>query len=107
MGVVEKSNIFVSIRHDEHRAIKRSGCFHWRGHKDPCHASTSPYIAIYGVMQIVFSQIPDLDKVWWLSTVASIMSFSYSTVGISLGIAQIIGTTRPVEYMYVTFFFLA
>ncbi|GJN12776.1 hypothetical protein PR202_ga31086 [Eleusine coracana subsp. coracana] len=74
------------------RAIKRAGCFHWRGHKDPCHASTSPYIAIYGVMQIVFSQIPDLDKVWWLSTVASIMSFSYSAIGISLGVAQIIGT---------------
>ncbi|KAK3123185.1 hypothetical protein QOZ80_8AG0625710 [Eleusine coracana subsp. coracana] len=72
------------------RAIKRAGCFHWRGHKDPCHASTSPYIAIYGVMQIVFSQIPDLDKVWWLSTVASIMSFSYSAIGISLGVAQII-----------------
>lgn len=67
----------------KNRAIKRAGCFHWRGHKDPCHASTSPYIAIYGVMQIVFSQIPDLDKVWWLSTVASIMSFSYSTIGIS------------------------
>ncbi|XP_062195030.1 amino acid permease 3-like [Phragmites australis] len=72
------------------RAIKRAGCFHERGHKDPCHASTSPYIAIYGLMQIVFSQIPDLDKVWWLSTVAAIMSFSYSTMGISLGVAQIV-----------------
>ncbi|KAF8691907.1 hypothetical protein HU200_040026 [Digitaria exilis] len=48
---------------------------------DPCHASTSPYIAIFGVMQIVFSQIPDLDKVWWLSIVAAIMSFSYSAIG--------------------------
>ncbi|KAL6644199.1 hypothetical protein ACP70R_015807 [Stipagrostis hirtigluma subsp. patula] len=72
------------------RAIKRAGCFHVRGHKDPCHASTSPYIAVFGVMQIVFSQIPDLDKVWWLSTVAAVMSFSYSAIGISLGIAEII-----------------
>jgi len=74
------------------RAIRRAGCFHYRGHEDPCHASTSPYIAIFGVMQIVFSQIPDLDKVWWLSTVAAIMSFSYSTIGICLGVAQIVGT---------------
>jgi hypothetical protein len=74
------------------RAIRRAGCFHYRGHEDPCHASTSPYIAIFGVMQIFFSQIPDLDKVWWLSTVAAIMSFSYSTIGICLGVAQIVGT---------------
>jgi hypothetical protein len=46
---------------------------------------------MFGVMQIVFSQIPNLHKVWWLSTVASIMSFSYSAIGISLGVAQIIG----------------
>nr|CAB3482667.1 unnamed protein product [Digitaria exilis] len=61
-----------------------------QGHEDPCHASTSPYIAIFGVMQIVFSQIPDLDKVWWLSIVAAIMSFSYSAIGVSLGISDII-----------------
>lgn len=73
------------------RAIRRAGCFHYRGHGDPCHASTSPYIAVFGVMQMVFSQIPDLDKVWWLSTVAAIMSFSYSTIGICLGVAQIAG----------------
>ena len=73
------------------RAIRRAGCFHYRGHDDPCHASTSPYIAIFGVMQVVFSQIPDLDKVWWLSIVAAIMSFSYSTIGVSLGVAEIVG----------------
>jgi hypothetical protein len=42
-------------------------------------------------MQVVFSQIPDLDKVWWLSIVAAIMSFSYSTIGVSLGVAEIVG----------------
>ncbi|PVH36456.1 hypothetical protein PAHAL_6G076800 [Panicum hallii] len=72
------------------RAIRRAGCFHYRGHDDPCHASTSPYIAIFGVMQVVFSQIPDLDKVWWLSIVAAIMSLSYSTIGVSLGAAEIV-----------------
>ncbi|KAL6839136.1 hypothetical protein ACP4OV_031027 [Aristida adscensionis] len=77
------------------RAIKRAGCFHARGHADPCHASTSPYIAIFGVMQVVFSQIPNLDKVWWLSTVASVMSFSYSAVGISLGVAQVVANGGP------------
>ncbi|KAL6658960.1 hypothetical protein ACP70R_003000 [Stipagrostis hirtigluma subsp. patula] len=72
------------------RAIRKAGCFHARGHEDPCRASTTPYIAIYGAVQIVFSQIPDLGKVWWLSTVAAVMSLSYSAIGISLGIAQIV-----------------
>jgi hypothetical protein len=31
---------------------------------------------------------------WWLSTLATVMSFTYSTIGISLGVAQIIGTYR-------------
>ncbi|CAD6265803.1 unnamed protein product [Miscanthus lutarioriparius] len=100
-GAIQLSNLFgigigVSIAASvSMQAIRRAGCFHYRGHEDPCHASTSPYIAIFGVMQIFFSQIPDLDKVWWLSTVAAIMSFSYSTIGICLGVAQIVVHRGP------------
>ncbi|KAF8701352.1 hypothetical protein HU200_033682 [Digitaria exilis] len=95
-GGIQLSNLFgigigVSIAASvSMQAIRRAGCFHNRGHEDPCHASSSPYIAIFGVIQIVFSQIPDLDKVWWLSIVAAIMSFSYSTIGISLGVSEIV-----------------
>ncbi|CAO2187776.1 unnamed protein product [Urochloa humidicola] len=95
-GAIQLSNLFgigigVSIAASvSMQAIRRAGCFHYNGHEDPCHASTSPYIAIFGVMQVVFSQIPDLDKVWWLSIVAAIMSFSYSTIGVSLGVAEIV-----------------
>ncbi|PWZ28351.1 Amino acid permease 4 [Zea mays] len=100
-GAIQLSNLFgigigVSIAASvSMQAIRRAGCFHYRGHEDPCHASTSPYIAVFGVMQIVFSQIPDLDKVWWLSTVAAIMSFSYSTIGILLGVVQIVEHGGP------------
>ncbi|TKW09702.1 hypothetical protein SEVIR_6G120100v4 [Setaria viridis] len=99
-GAIQLSNLFgigigVSIAASvSMQAIRRAGCFHYKGHDDPCHASASPYIAIFGVMQIVFSQIPDLDKVWWLSVVAAIMSFSYSTIGISLGVAEIAANGR-------------
>ncbi|CAM0904070.1 unnamed protein product [Alopecurus aequalis] len=71
-------------------AIKRANCFHEEGHKSACNSSISPYIAIYGIMEIAFSQIPGLDSMWWLSTLATVMSFTYSTIGISLGIVQII-----------------
>ncbi|KAI5014501.1 hypothetical protein ZWY2020_055891 [Hordeum vulgare] len=48
----------------------------------------NPYIAIYDIMEI-FSQIPGLDSLWWLSTVATIMSLTYTTIRISLGVVQI------------------
>ena len=73
------------------RAIKRADCFHSKGHRNPCRSSSNPYMILFGAVEIVFSQIPDLDKVWWLSIVAAIMSFSYSTIGVSLGVAEIVG----------------
>uniref|UniRef100_A0A0E0FA94 Amino acid transporter transmembrane domain-containing protein n=1 Tax=Oryza meridionalis TaxID=40149 RepID=A0A0E0FA94_9ORYZ len=72
------------------RAIRRAGCFHHNGHGDPCRSSSNPYMILFGVVQIVFSQIPDFDQIWWLSIVAAVMSFTYSGIGLSLGIVQTI-----------------
>ncbi|XP_057769092.1 amino acid permease 3-like [Salvia miltiorrhiza] len=69
-------------------AIKRSNCFHKSDGKDPCHMSSNPYMIAFGVTQILFSQIPDFDQIWWLSIVAAIMSFTYSSIGLGLGVAQ-------------------
>ncbi|KAI0520353.1 hypothetical protein KFK09_007825 [Dendrobium nobile] len=71
-------------------AIKKSNCLHAnKGKGDKCHMSTNMYMMIFGITEILFSQIPDFDQVWWLSIVAAVMSFTYSTVGLSLGIAQV------------------
>ncbi|KAG6484627.1 hypothetical protein ZIOFF_053148 [Zingiber officinale] len=70
-------------------AIKRSNCFHSSGGEDPCHMSSNMYMIIFGITEIVFSQIPDFDQVWWLSIVAAVMSFTYSTVGLALGVAKL------------------
>lgn len=45
----------------------------------------------FGIIEILFSQIPDFDQVWWLSIVAAIMSFTYSGVGLALGVAKVAG----------------
>jgi uncharacterized membrane protein YqhA len=50
---------------------------------------------IFGVAEIFISQIPDLDKVSWLCALAAATSLTYSAIGISLGIAQVIGTHTP------------
>ncbi|KAL9265710.1 Amino acid permease 3-like protein [Drosera capensis] len=70
-------------------AIKRSNCFHAGHDKDPCEISSIPYMIIFGVTEIIFSQIPDFDQIGWLSVVAAVMSFTYSSVGLGLGIGQV------------------
>lgn len=47
----------------------------------------------FGVAEVLLSQIPDFDQVWWLSIVAAIMSFTYSAVGLGLGVAKVAGTS--------------
>ncbi|KAH7277148.1 hypothetical protein KP509_39G036100 [Ceratopteris richardii] len=69
-------------------AIVRSNCFYRNGHDAKCHTSNNPYMILFGAMQIVLSQIPDFDRLWWLSAVAAIMSFSYSSIGLGLAIGK-------------------
>ncbi|KAJ6996454.1 amino acid permease 4-like isoform X2 [Populus alba x Populus x berolinensis] len=70
-------------------AIKRSNCFHQSGGQNPCHISSNPYMIMFGITEILLSQIPDFDQLWWLSIVAAVMSFTYSTIGLGLGIGKV------------------
>lgn len=45
---------------------------------------------LYGVIQVILSQIPSFHKIWGLSILAAIMSFTYSTTGFGLGLAKVI-----------------
>jgi len=45
----------------------------------------------FGVLEIFVSQIPEFHKTWWLSVIAAIMSFGYSTIGVFLAISQTAG----------------
>lgn len=47
---------------------------------------------LFGLVQIFMSQIPNFHDMAWLSVVAAIMSFAYSTIGLGLGCAKVIGT---------------
>lgn len=46
---------------------------------------------LFGIVQIVLSQVPDFHNIKWLSIVAAFMSFAYSFIGLGLGIATVIG----------------
>ena len=69
----------------------RSNCFHKSGGKDPCHMSSNGHMITFGIIEGFFSQITDFDQVWWLSIVAAIVSFTYSSVGLGLGLGKVAG----------------
>ncbi|XP_074286958.1 amino acid permease 8-like [Silene latifolia] len=70
-------------------AVHKSNCFHGKGHAANCKFTCNPYMIGLGIFEIFLSQIRNLHKLTWLSTVAAIMSFGYATIGISLAIAKI------------------
>ncbi|CAI8605561.1 unnamed protein product [Vicia faba] len=72
-GIIQYVNLFgVAIGYTiaasiSMMAIKRSNCFHNSGGKDPY-----------------------FDQLWWLSSLAAAMSFTYSTIGLGLGVGKVI-----------------
>ncbi|XP_015869034.2 amino acid permease 6 [Ziziphus jujuba] len=70
-------------------AVKRSNCFHKHGHQDHCYISNYPLIIIFACIQIVLSQIPNFHELSWLSILAAIMSFAYSSIGVGLSVAKV------------------
>ncbi|KAM7514746.1 hypothetical protein LguiA_004329 [Lonicera macranthoides] len=57
-------------------AIKSCNCFHENKSqgKELCEVSSNPHMIMFGAAEIIFSQIPDFDKISWLSIVAAVGS---------------------------------
>ncbi|KAK9072223.1 hypothetical protein SSX86_008655 [Deinandra increscens subsp. villosa] len=72
------------------RAIRQSNCYHREGHDAACEFENKYYMLMFGIVQIIASQIPNIFHTKWLSIIAAIMSFTYSLIGIGLGLAQVI-----------------
>ncbi|KAL5803779.1 hypothetical protein ACOSQ3_030579 [Xanthoceras sorbifolium] len=72
----------------------RSNCYHREGHDVPCTYGETVYKLVFGLVQILISQIPDFRNMEWLSVIASVVSFTYSFIGLGLGFAQVIEKGR-------------
>ena len=48
----------------------------------------------FGGVQVFLSQIPTFSKLWWLSIVAAVMSFAYSSIGVGLGIGNLVISSK-------------
>ncbi|KAL6841662.1 hypothetical protein ACP4OV_028491 [Aristida adscensionis] len=78
-------------------AVHKSNCFHKNGHAADCGVYDTMYMVVFGIVQIFFSQLPNFHDLSWLSIVAAVMSFSYSSIAVGLSLARTIsgrsGTT--------------
>lgn len=72
------------------RAIQKANCYHREGHSASCSYSDTSYMLMFGAVQVVMSQIPNFHNMEWLSATAAAMSFTYSSIGLGLGIAKVI-----------------
>ncbi|KAK9823051.1 hypothetical protein WJX81_004074 [Elliptochloris bilobata] len=72
-------------------AIQRGNCLRATG-ADPsgteCTYTNNYMIIFFGGLQLILSQIQDFDRLWWLSVLAAVMSFTYSFIGLGLSIAK-------------------
>ncbi|WVY91498.1 hypothetical protein V8G54_037012 [Vigna mungo] len=91
-GWVQYANLFgVAIGYTIAASISMmSNCYHNSGGKDPCKMNSNVYMISFGIAEIILSQIPDFNELWWLSIVAAVMSFTYSIIGLGLGMAKVI-----------------
>ncbi|KAF8031770.1 hypothetical protein BT93_D0859 [Corymbia citriodora subsp. variegata] len=71
------------------RSIHKSACHHEDGQEGSCEYGLEVYMLIFGVTQIMMSQIRDFHNIVWLSYLATIMSFCYSFIGFGLGVAKV------------------
>ncbi|KAL1557874.1 amino acid permease 6-like [Salvia divinorum] len=62
-------------------AMKKAICFHKHGHDHDYALSNNPFIILFGLIEIVLSQVPNFHKLAFLSYIAAIMSFGYASIG--------------------------
>ncbi|KAJ8618646.1 hypothetical protein MRB53_014832 [Persea americana] len=70
------------------RYVELTDCYHLKGHNAGCGATGTSYLIIFGAMEIILSQFPNLEEIAFLSVLAAVMSFAYSFIGLYLSIVK-------------------
>lgn len=73
-------------------AIWKSICYHREHGPEPfsCSFGINYFMVLFGAFQVVLSLIPDIHDMEWLSMLATLMSFCYSTIAFALVFAKVL-----------------
>jgi hypothetical protein len=74
--------------------VVRSNCRHYKGHGANCSQEGTMYLVLFGLVEVVLSQFPSLEKVTFISIIAAVMSFTYSFVALFLSAAKFAANHR-------------
>ncbi|PWZ20146.1 putative amino acid permease 7 [Zea mays] len=66
------------------------------GHNAPC-GGDHLYMLLFRAAQMVLPFISNFHSMAWLSVVAAVMSFTYATIGLGLGLAKTIAVISDVK----------
>lgn len=62
--------------------------FYQDGYESKGSDVSSTVMLQFGIVQLILSQLPSLEKITWLSVMSAIMSFAYSFIGLGLSVAK-------------------
>ncbi|KAM7279383.1 hypothetical protein ACFE04_006517 [Oxalis oulophora] len=69
--------------------LEKTVCFRTKGHNAACRVDATPYMLGFGAIQILLSQFPNLEEITIISVIATITSFIYATVALTLCIVKL------------------
>ncbi|XLU69074.1 hypothetical protein S245_028127 [Arachis hypogaea] len=96
-GIIQYANLYgITIGYTigaalSMMAITKIHCIYSSEGEDSCIIYGNRYLIGFGIIQLGFSQLPDFHNISWLSVLAAVMSFTYSIIGLILGIIKMAG----------------
>ncbi|CAM0883905.1 unnamed protein product [Alopecurus aequalis] len=75
-------------------SVVKSNCRHYKVHGANCSQEGTMYLVLFGLVEVVLSQLPSLEKVTFISIVAAVMSFTYSFIALFLSAAKFAANHR-------------
>ncbi|PKA52543.1 Amino acid permease 8 [Apostasia shenzhenica] len=75
-------------------AIKRTDCLHYKGPDAECNGSGNWFIFMFGLIEVVMSQFPNLEEITVVSWIAAAMSFAYSLIALYLSTSKLASNHR-------------
>ncbi|OVA15322.1 Amino acid transporter [Macleaya cordata] len=78
-------------------SVSRSNCYHKHGRSARCATSGNLFMVMFGASEIILSQLPNMEKIAWLSVVSATMSLAYSVISLCLCLGKWIGYHGDVQ----------
>ena len=68
--------------------IANTAC-EWQGTTGGCMSGVWAMTGLFSCLQLLLNMLPDLESIWWVSLIGSIMSYAYSTIALALSLWSI------------------